>query len=95
MKINRTDKGEPIDEHSWPKHKVDSVQCRKRDLVIRITDWTKDRDEPAFDVEVYNRGIYDWNESQCFLTRNAGKTRKQAKAEAIKFAQEYIQKALA
>ena len=31
----------------WPRNKVKSIECRKRDLIVRITDWTKDKDEPA------------------------------------------------
>jgi len=83
MKITKT---------TWPKHLVKSVDCRKKDLVIRITDWTKDKDEPAFDVEAYNKGIYDFNESQSFLTKNANRTKKQARDLAIVFAQQQIQK---
>lgn len=51
---------------SWPRHAVKSVEARSKDLIIRITDWTKDRDEPAYDVEVYIGGVYDWNESKIF-----------------------------
>lgn len=71
---------------SWPKHLVKSVDTRKRDLVIRIADWTRDRDEPAFDVEIYNHGVYNWNESKTFCTKNANKTVEQARREAKEFA---------
>ncbi len=74
----------------WPRKAVSTVETRKRDLVIRIADWTRDGDEPAFDVECYVGGVYDYNLSQSFCTRNAGKTREQAKAEAIAYAQAQI-----
>ena len=74
----------------WPRCETKSVETRKRELVIRITDWTRDRDEPAFDVEVYDKGVYDWNLSKSFTTRNGGRTKKQAKAEAIEFASKQI-----
>jgi len=77
---------------SWPRNLVETVKCRKRDIVIRITDWTRDKDEPAFDVECYVAGVYDWNESQTFCTRSAKQTRKQAKTAAIAFAQKQIAK---
>lgn len=76
--------------HQWPRKASPSVECRKRDLVIRVTDWTKDRDEPAFDVECYVGGVYDFNLSRTFSTRNAGKTKTQARAEAVAFAQAQI-----
>lgn len=50
----------------WPRCKVESLECRKKDLVIRIADWTKDKDAPYYDVEFYIGGIYDWNESKSF-----------------------------
>jgi len=46
-------------EHQWPRSEAKTVECRKRDLVIRISDWSRDKDEPAFDVEVYIGGVYD------------------------------------
>lgn len=78
---------------SWPRHTVDSILCRKQDLVIRITDWLKDKDEPAYDVEVYIGGVYDWHESKVFCL-SSGLTKAQAKAEAVKFAQEKIARLL-
>lgn len=76
--------------HSWPRHAVKSIECRKRDLVLRITDWTRDKHEPAYDVEVYVGGVYDWNLSETFTTRNGGRTKKQARAEAVAFAAKRI-----
>jgi hypothetical protein len=70
--------------HSWPRHKVKQIDCRKRDLVIRIADWTKDKDAPYYDVEVYIGGVYDWNESKCCET----------KQEAIAFSNMQIAKLL-
>lgn len=80
-------------EHHWPRHQVKTVECRKKDLVIRITNWMKDRHEPGYDVEVYIGGVYDWNESQSFTIWSL-KTEASAKAAAIKFAQKQIAKLL-
>ena len=82
-----------ITDKSWPKHVVKSVDTRKRDLVIRIANWMDDKDEPAYDVECYVEGIFDWHESQTF-TLSSGLTRKQAKTAAIQFAQNQIAKLL-
>ena len=51
-------------EHQWPRQAVASVETRKRDLVVRIADWSRDREEPAFDVELYVGGVYDWDRSE-------------------------------
>lgn len=75
---------------SWPRNTTKTVETRKRDLVIRITDWTRDRDEPAYDVEVYDRGVYDWNQSKTFRTKHAGRTAAEARHDAIAFAQAKI-----
>jgi hypothetical protein len=80
--------------HQWPRHEVKTVECRKRDLVIRIADNCRDREEPAYDVEVYIGGVYDWNESKTFCTRNANQTKQQAKASAIALASTQISKLL-
>lgn len=75
--------------HSWPCWAVPQIECRPRDLVIRIADWSRQSmktGEPAFDVEIYIGGIYDWNESDT-LTLRKHKTRNAAKAAAIAFAQ--------
>lgn len=74
----------------WPRHAVKSVETRKRDLVIRITDWTRDKDEPAYDVETYVAGVYDYNLSKVFATRSAGRTKQQARSEAVAFASKQI-----
>ncbi len=97
-KVNRTDKGEPITENSWPQNLVKSVECRPRDLVLRITNWMSDKDEPAYDVEVYVGGVYDWNLSKC-CTRFTGchtprRPPKDCLADAITFAQEAIAREL-
>jgi hypothetical protein len=76
--------------HKWPRKAEKSVECRKRDLVIRITDWTDDKDEPAYDVECYVGGVYDFNLSKTFCTRNAGKTNEHARLEAVAFASAQI-----
>lgn len=83
-------------EHHWPRHAVKSVECRKRDLVLRITDWTRDRDEPAYNVEVYIGGVYDWNESESFTTINATppRSKRQAREAAVEFANAQITKLL-
>ena len=75
----------------WPRMAVSSVETRKRDLVIRISDWSKDRDEPAFDVECYIGGVYDWSQSESF-TFHVHKTKKAALKAAVTFAQAQIAK---
>ncbi len=89
MKIRR----ESQNKYHWPRHAVKSVETRKRDLVIRITDWTRDRDEPAYDVELYIGGIYDWNESKSH-TFHKHKTKEKAKTAAIAYAKSQIEKLL-
>ncbi len=76
-------------EHQWPRHRVKTVDCRKRDLVIRIANWMSDRDEPAFDVECYIGGVYDFNESEAF-TMFEHKSKAKCKALAIAYAQKQI-----
>jgi dsRNA-specific ribonuclease len=83
-----------VTKTSWSRTNVKSIETRKRDLVIRIANWTRDKHEPAYDVECFIKGVYEWNESQVFATKNAGKTKAQAKAEAIQFAQAQIAKLL-
>lgn len=78
----------------WPRKATPSVECRKRDLVIRIADWTRDRDEPAFDVECYIGGVYDFNESKTFATKSSNRTKAEAKAAAIGFVHNQILKLL-
>jgi len=93
---------ESPNSHHWPRKKTPSVECRKRDLVIRITDWTRDEDEPAYDVEVYVGGVYDWNESQSFTRYGIthGKTRQRipwkkiARVQAMEFVREKMAKLL-
>lgn len=80
-------------EHHWPRNEVKSVDCRKRDLVIRIADWLRDKEEPSYDVECHIGGVYDFSESQSF-TLNSGLTKAQAKAQAIRYAQDQIAKLL-
>jgi hypothetical protein len=79
--------------HQWPRHNVASVDCRKRDLIVRITNWMDDKEEPAYDVEVYIGGVFDWTESESF-TLFSGLTKKQAKAKAIEYANSQIAKLL-
>lgn len=83
-------------KHQWPRHAVASVECRKRDLVVRIADWTRDLHEPGFDVEVYIAGVYDWNESETFTTKNNTPPRSndEARKAAILFAAQQIAKLL-
>ena len=78
--------------HQWPRKGTPSIECRKRDLVVRIADWSRQSlqsGEPAYDVEVYIGGVYDWNESECFTVRKLG-TKGAAKSAAVKFAQRKI-----
>ena len=79
-------------QHSFPRNAVPSIECRKRDLIIRIADWTRTKEEPAYDVEVYIGGIYDFNESQTFVVEN--KNKQAAKDKAVKFANFQTQKLL-
>lgn len=74
---------ESLTTNSWPRHLNKSVETRKRDVVIRLTDWTHDEDEPAYDVEVYEHGVYDWNESKVFSTKGG---KPKAREAAIAFA---------
>ena len=87
---------QPSTNEHFPRNAVKSVECRKRDLVVRISDWTRqsiETGEPAYDVEVYVGGVYDWNLSESFTLRALG-TKARAKAEAVKFAQAQIAKLL-
>lgn len=57
--------------HQFPRWRVEAIQTRERDLVIRITDWSDlpqdcSKGEPGYDVEVYIGGVYDFNESESF-----------------------------
>jgi hypothetical protein len=82
-------------EH-WPRHAVKNIECRKRDLVIRIADWSRQSPrtgEPAYDVEVYIGGVYDFHESKTF-TLSSGLTKAQAKTAAVKYAAAQIAKLL-
>lgn len=80
-------------EHNWPRKAVNSIECRKRDLIVRIADWTRTKDEPSYDVEVYIGGVYDWNESKCCTVREHG-TKAKAKAAAVAFVQSQTAKLL-
>lgn len=73
----------------WPRQRVASVKTRPRDLVLRITDWTDDTDEPGYDVEVYVGGVYDWTLSESH-TRHQYTSDADAKRAAIAFAQKRI-----
>ena len=84
-----------ITKTSWPKHKVETIECRKRDLVIRIADWTRqsmETGEPAYDVEIYDKGIYDWHQSKSFTLLEMPKAT--AKRAAIQFANDMIRQLL-
>ena len=83
-------------EHQFPNQACSSVECRKRDLVIRIADWTRQSirtGEPGYDVEVYIGGVYSNKDSEQF-TLSSGLTKAQAKAAAIEFACGQIKKLL-
>lgn len=84
---------ESPNKQKWPRNRVESVECRKKDLVIRITDWMKDKDEPAYDVECYIGGVYDWNESKSF-TMSEYKNKVMCKMMAQDFAASQIKKLL-
>ena len=77
--------------HQWPCKAVQSIETRKRDLVIRIADWSRqsiNTGEPAYDVEVYVGGVYDWNASETCTVRQHG-SKQAAKAAAVAFAQAF------
>ena len=89
----------PAANHHWPRQAVGSVECRKRDLVLRITNWMSDKEEPAYDVECYIGGVFDWNESKVcsrggHVPNSSRKTPVQCKREAIAYAQAQIAKLL-
>jgi hypothetical protein len=80
----------------WPRKVQPTVEARKRDLIVRIADWTRQSlrtGEPAYDVEVYIGGVYDWNESKTMTLREY-KTKGAAKAAAVKFVQDQVAKLL-
>lgn len=61
---------ESENEERWPRKKTESIECRKRDLVVRIANWSRiTSGTGGFDVEVYIGGVYDWNESANFDTK--------------------------
>ena len=78
---------------AWPRKAVSSVECRKRDLVIRVADWSKDRDEPGYDVECYIGGVYDWNESKTCTVYEFGSLER-ARNEAVLFARALLSRHL-
>ena len=87
---------ETPNEHHWPRKAVASVECRKRDLVIRIADWTRESlstGEPGYDVEVYVGGIYDWKLSKSCTVHMLG-SKTAAKRCAIEYAREQVAKLL-
>lgn len=84
---------ETPNEHHWPRQAVKSIECRKRDLIIRVADWTRDKEEPAYDVEVYIGGVFDWNQSPCCTVWKHG-SKSAAKSAAIKAAQDKIKELL-
>ena len=75
----------------WPRCAVRSVECRKRDLVVRVTDWMGDKDEPGYDVECYIGGVYDWEESESF-TMHEFKNSRACKSAAIEYARAQVAK---
>lgn len=78
----------------WPRQGVKSVECRKRDVVVRVADWTKCKSQEAsIDVEVYIGGVYDFNESKSFSLWQ-GLTLSEAKRQAANFAGTQIAKFL-
>ena len=54
-----------------------NTPLRKKDLaVVKIVDWSKDKDEPAIDVEVYINGLFDIEQSKVFsISGNVDKYR--------------------
>lgn len=70
--------------NGYPNRPVPSIECRKRDLVVRIANWTRTKDCPTYDVETYIGGIYSQEHSGQFTT----------KEKAIAFANEQTAKLL-
>ena len=88
-------KPSPNPEH-WPRKAVASIECRPRDLIIRIADWTRqapETGEPGYDVEVYIGGVYDYHQSKTHTLYNHG-TKERAKVAAVAFARAQIAKLL-
>jgi hypothetical protein len=80
---------------SWPRNTVQTIETRKRDLVIRIADWTRQSvrtGEPAYDVEVYIRGVYEGMEGGVFPVRRMSKA--EARRQAVECACQQIRKHL-
>jgi len=72
-------------KEQWPRTPTPTIECRKRDLVVRIADWSRIKEGTGgYDVEVYIGGVYDWNESENFPT----------KQQAAEFAAKQISKLL-
>ena len=47
-----------------------NTPLRRRDLVtIKLVDWSKDKDEPAYDVEIYKKGVFNSKLSKIFSTK--------------------------
>ena len=53
----------------WPRCRTKTIECREKDFIVRIANWSKDKDEPGYDVEIYVGGIYDWEESRVSKTK--------------------------
>ncbi len=88
IKPKTNERTDTVTETTWPRNKTASVETRKRDLVIRIADWTRDKDAPCYDVEFYHKGVYDWNKSHSFDASMLGHV--EAKKRAIAHAQTLI-----
>lgn len=73
---------------------MNTISVRKRDLVIRIADWTRDKHEPTYDVECYVHGAYGRTVSETFCTKSAGRSKRQARDMAVAFAQQQIARLL-
>jgi hypothetical protein len=69
------------------------LECRNRDVVIRLANWLDDKDEPGYDVEFYIRGRYIDSCSECF-TLHKWKYPARAKKEAINFITRQLKKEL-
>jgi len=53
-----------------------SIECRKRDLIVRIANWKRTKAAPYYDVETYIGGVYNQTHSKSF----------ESKQDAVKFA---------
>lgn len=77
----------------WVQKQLRKPAKRKEPLVIRFADFSKDKDEPAIDVEFYEDGKFDNTYDGVFSTTKAGSYR-QAMINAVEHAIQKLGKRL-